>query len=128
MSRYDFSGIEPEKDDDDKKEDPRRNFRVTKSCANCRYYFYTGVKNRRGYCKLTNIKHMNIGAYHQSDIEKTAEEYGWPPTHCTNLCDSHEIRGQKSFIGFPEKHTGKKFNIDGTLREDPEDDDYFTDI
>jgi hypothetical protein len=118
MSKYDFSEIEPEKNDSEQEEDPRTNFRITKSCSNCRYFFYTGVKSRRGYCKLTNIKHMNIGAFHRTDTDAIAEEHGWPPTHCTNLCDRHEIRGQKSFVRYPEKHTGKKFNIDGSLRDD----------
>lgn len=115
--RYDFSGIEPEKNNEEE-DDPRKNYRITKSCANCRFYFYTGVKNRRGYCKLTNIKHMNIGAFHKTNVKEIAEKYGWLPTHSTNLCDMHEIRGQKSFIRYPEKHTKKKFNIDGTLRDD----------
>jgi|AntRauTorcE11898_2_1112593.scaffolds.fasta_scaffold13458_2 hypothetical protein len=122
--RYDFSELEKvngtieeilEEDADD---DPREGFRISMCCGNCIYFFYTGVKSRRGYCKLTNVKHTDIGAWHNPQIGKIAEKYGWPETHTTCTCEKHELRGRGGSIDKVEEWVDKKFNFDGTQRED----------
>ena len=81
-----------------KEYDPRKNFRISKVCGNCKYFHYTGVKSRRGYCKLTNIHPDKVNTYHNTDIKKEAEKYGWPPTHTTCTCDEHELRSRVTSI------------------------------
>lgn len=139
QDKYDFTEVEKEqkekeeakKDQGDdlpgasvsKENDPRKNFRIAKVCGNCRYFYYTGVKSRRGYCKLTNVKHQNIGAYHKQNIEDIAAEYGWPPTHTTCTCDNHEIRGQKTSIKRVGEFVERKFDFNGNqIHGDIEDD------
>lgn len=120
---YDFSDIEPDEPEEEL-EDPRKNFRVARSCGNCRYYFYTGVKSRKGFCKLPNLENVNMGAYHNAHIEDQAKAEGWPPTHSTNVCDEHEMRGRRS-IDIVEDCTGKKFNFDGTQNHNIINDDLY---
>ena len=120
--KYDFSSIKPEGFEDD--DDPRTNFRITMCCGNCRYYFYTGVKSRRGYCKLMNTENMNIGAYQKSNIEPIAKQQGWEPVHSTNVCDRHLLRSRRYSIDYVEDYTGFGFEFDGTRSFDDEDDDF----
>lgn len=121
--KYDFSSLDKKTDRDKKKiDDPRRGFRIAMSCANCKYYFYTGVKSRRGYCKLVNLTNKTDGAFHMHNIDKKAEEEGWLPTHSTNVCDAHEIRSQYYSIGKIEEWTRKPFNFNGSPDPDRESD------
>jgi len=128
-SKYDFSSIKPKGGEDE--DDPRTNFRITMSCANCRYYFYTGVKSRRGFCKLMNTENMNIGAYQKPNIEDIAKREGWEPVHSTNVCDKHMLRSRKYSIDYVEDYTGFGFEFDGTrsFEDDMEEDfEYDDDI
>lgn len=108
-----YIGQEYDGNDISKEDDPRGDFRITRCCGNCKYFYYTGVKSRRGYCKLTNIKHMNIGAYHKTDLEPTAKKYGWPRTHTTCVCDDHEFRGQQTSINRVGDWVRRKFDYRG---------------
>lgn len=123
-NKYDFSSIEPEDNLEDDDQDPRSNFRIAMCCGNCRYYFYTGVKSRRGYCKLLNTEHMQVGAYQKTDIESDAKKYGWAPVHTTNTCDRHMLRSRKLSIDLVEDYTGFGFEFDGTRSFDDEEMDY----
>lgn len=115
IKKYDFSSLEKKEEDKDvsSDEDPRKNFRIGKSCANCKYYYYTGVKSRRGFCKLPNPQYFNTQTKHNPHIEDFAVKKGWPRTHCTNICDMHELRSVAYSIEAVGKYIGKTFDING---------------
>ena len=126
--KYDFSKIsKPEKTESANSstdEDPRKNFKIAKCCANCKYFTYIPYNVLIGECKISNLKNMHAKGIGEIKTTKELREFGerngWLPVHTTNVCDRHEARGQNS-VQSVERQTNKKFNFDGTLRVDDVD-------
>lgn len=122
MPDYDFSKLEPEgdkkKEKKSKKEgtkDLRRNYRITQCCGNCKYFIYTGVKSRRGFCKLSDPNYrFGLKIFRQPHIKDLCTDAGFPPTHTTNLCDAHAFKATVYSITQVGEYVGRKFNVDGT--------------
>ena len=123
--KYDFSELENESKEDKLEDDPRDNFRIQKSCGNCKY-FYTnkGNNSRTGFCQLPNLENSHLGGHKRpidSKVEAAGE--GWPPTHALTVCDHHEIRNEYT-IKVIERWTRRRFNFDGTLNKEVSKEDF----
>lgn len=96
----------------------RPNYRITRSCGNCKYFWYHFAKQRRGFCKLPNPKDKDPKkCFGESfDVERIYAE--WHRTHSSCLCDNHVMKPKYYSIGKISEWTEKKFNADGTLKED----------
>lgn len=123
-NKYDFSDLEPDKEEDEISEDPREGFKITQCCGNCKYYYYSKLQERNGYCKLPNIKaYVTKGEgvqtrYKQTDLHEVAKNNGWVETHVTCVCNKHEFRSRGQSIEPIEKRVGKRFNFLGEVIKD----------
>lgn len=128
-SKYDFSSVEPEKDEEEEIEikEPRRNFRIASFCRNCRYYRAIPTNTDRGFCRLGNLKKLKprFDLMTEEEIIEYAKKVNWIPTHYSNLCDFHEMRARRTSIGIAEEWTNISFNFDGSRNYDADDLDPF---
>lgn len=91
--------------------DIRQDFRITRCCGNCRHFFYTGEKSRKGFCKLPNPKATGNSRHVRADeLLEMATERGWLPTHTVNVCSKHKSRDNTRSHYVIENWVGKKFN------------------
>lgn len=115
MPDYDFSELSSEQEPEEESLDPRRNYRITQCCGNCKYFIYTGVKSRRGFCKLPVPNHrFGLRIFREPKIADICLAAGLLPTHTTNLCDSHAFKSTVYSITQVGEYVNKKFNANGT--------------
>lgn len=115
---YDFSKID--NPDQEKEEDPRANYCITRCCGNCTNFWYKSSKPRRGFCKLPNPKEKSIykparQRYNEAEIRKN-----WLKTHITNSCDQHRFRSKWFSIGLISEWVGFLFDMEGNIIEEDE--------
>ena len=115
---YNFKGLQV---DEAKEENSRPNFRVTRCCGNCKYYFYRGAKSRRGYCRLPDIKNRTINKSKGEKYDLNEIKDTWDKTHTTALCDNHKFRSKYYSVGIISEWTGVLFAFDGTMIEEDDD-------
>ena len=118
MKKFDYNFDEVFKKEEQEEITSRKNFRIARCCGNCKFFYYKGSKQRRGFCKLPNPHEKSISkrdgeSYNRKDIE--AE---WNKTHSTNVCDYHQFRSKYLSIGRVAEWTDKKFNFDGSLADE----------
>ena len=119
MADYDFSKFNKKKKSKDS-ELSRPNFKISRCCGNCKYYWYYKGNQRRGNCKLPdpNLKKINKSKGESYYSKETRED--WDKVHITCVCDYHQFRSIKGSIQHVGEYCNVKFNADGTL-QDPEE-------
>ena len=117
MADYDFSELNEQSPQDDE-EIVRPNFKVTRCCGNCKFYWYYKGNQRRGNCKLPDpgTKKINKSKGEKYYTKETRDQ--WDKVHITNMCDFHQFRSVKGSIHDVGDYCGVKFNADGELREE----------
>jgi len=112
---YEFRG--PKKEDPPE-QDVRPNLRVTRCCANCK--FYTPKMNRanRGYCKYPDPKDKNLKKIYGESIDWKEVDKTWSRAHATMLCDLYQIRGRGTSIRPIEVWLDKEILTDGTIKKE----------
>ena len=118
MKKFDYD-FEDVFDKEEKEETTaRKNFHIAKCCGNCKFFWYKGTKQRRGFCKLPDPQSKTISKRHREKYDEKVIESEWKKTHCTNICDYHQFRSKYLSIGKVAEWTGKKFNFDGTKHDE----------
>ncbi len=106
---YDFSDVEIVVD-----AESLQGFRITKCCGNCKSFWYSKQKERRGFCKSRGPappKDM------YSEQLRDYAEANWSRTHTTCVCDRHRMRAMRYSIGKVGEWTNKTFGLDGVPTE-----------
>lgn len=82
-------------------DEERTNFRITRCCLNCKFYFGAGPSYSRGGC------------FHPYTLRSKAKQIKWPtgkklsckefllllrPAHATCLCSAHQFRGEMNHV------------------------------
>lgn len=116
MSDYDFSDLPEEKNE--QLDEIRPNFRVTKCCGNCKYFWYYKGNQRRGNCKLPNPHEKKINKSKKEAYYKKETKDLWDKVHITTVCDYHQFRGFRNSIKLVAEYCEVKFLPDGT--QDPD--------
>jgi len=111
---YDFKG--PEKDEPSEKE-VRPNLRVTRCCANCK--FYTPKLNRanRGYCRYPDPSSKTLKKRLGTKLDRKLIDATWSRAHATMLCDLYEIRGRGKTLDLISEWLDKEILNDGTIKD-----------
>jgi len=117
MKKFDYDFNEAF-ETDEKETVARKNYRITKCCGNCKFFWYKGSKQRRGFCKLPNPQDKTISKRHRETYDRNTIEAEWKKTHSTNVCDYHQFRSTYLSIGKVAEWTEKKFNFDGSLADE----------
>lgn len=111
----DYNFENPDKEPDEQKE-VRTNFRITRCCANCKFYVPKSSFSNRGYCLFPNPeeKHLNkrMGESWSKEEMKT-----WSRTHSTMLCDLYQTKNKRYHFDLIAEWIDKEVNIDGTVKE-----------
>jgi len=115
---YNFDGLF---DKENSEEESRKNFRISKCCANCKFYWYEGSKNTRGFCKLPNPQEKIISKRHGDSYDIEIIRATWNRSHSTNMCDYHQFRSRYLNIGRVTEWTGERFTPDGDPVDAPEE-------
>ena len=118
MKKFDYDFDSVLKPDENEESKARKNFKISRCCANCKFFWYKGTKQRRGYCKLPNPHEKSISKRDRERYDDKIIDKEWKKTHCTNVCDYHQFRSKYLSIGKVTEWTGKKFNFDGTINDE----------
>tara|TARA_B110000196_G_C21129452_1_gene657659 strand:+ start:1251 stop:1625 length:375 start_codon:yes stop_codon:yes gene_type:complete len=118
---YDFSelGGEQEKTSPDI---TRPDFKISKCCGNCKFFWYYKGSQRRGNCKLPDIKEKQINkkkgeSYYHKETKKK-----WDKVHVTNVCGYHKFRNWSRSLRDIGKYCGVVFDSNGVAIEEDRDD------
>ena len=114
---YDFSELSGDEEKPESPEIVRPNFKVSRCCGNCKYFWYYKGNQRRGSCKLPDpqAKKINKKEGERYYDKKTRKE--WDKTHITNVCDLHQFRSFQKSIKMVGEYCGVKFDTNGELRD-----------
>tara|TARA_Y100001937_G_C7136124_1_gene340119 strand:+ start:11376 stop:11756 length:381 start_codon:yes stop_codon:yes gene_type:complete len=118
---YDFSEL----DGEEKKTSPeitRPDFKITKCCGNCKFFWYYKGNQRKGNCKLPDPKAKQINKKKGESYynKKTKEE--WDKVHVTNVCGFHQYRNWSRSLKDVGKYCGVTFDASGLAIEEDNDD------
>ena len=110
---YNFSFIKKPEDSPENK-DPRGDYRIAESCGTCRFFWYRHCRERRGYCRLTDLLDKNLNPHRLPNAK-------WLPTHTTAVCKKHRFKATYKLIKAIIDWTGLDLNIRGEVIGGKED-------
>jgi|APSaa5957512535_1039671.scaffolds.fasta_scaffold02315_7 hypothetical protein len=118
-NKYDFSDLGTPQNNDDLKDRP--NFRIVKTCGNCKYFMsFTRIK-KHGNCGVTNMKLKKINKSRKEcydDSIRNQIKSDWPKCHATTVCENHLLRSRSYNIAMVSEWCDVEFGVDGMVRED----------
>jgi len=110
-------GFDTPKKEETKVEDVRPNLRITRCCANCKFYVPKRTTGGRGFCKYPNPKEKNPAKRLGESLDYQAAVKNWLHCHNTMLCDLYQLRGISSIRPIAE-WLGKEILNDGTVKQE----------
>lgn len=93
-------------------EELRSNLRIIKCCGNCRYAWFGHSNERRGYCRIGQLKKAapNRDTPHPDWINAK--------THATLLCDAHIFKKKGHWNDYVSKWIELVFDTNGETVKD----------
>lgn len=112
--KYDFEAIDGIVDDDEttlgKSDSPHPNFRIARSCANCKYWLQHKA-GRRGYCRVDqDPKDYAVVRWRRESLNMDTIANTYFKAYATNLCDNHQYRSIKQNFQRLERWMHLKFD------------------
>jgi hypothetical protein len=98
--------------------DVRTNLRVTRCCANCKFYVPKRNRANRGFCKYPDLKGKSFNSKLGETLDYASAEKSWSRAHSTMLCDLYQLRGRRTSITPISEWLGKEILNDGTVKQE----------
>lgn len=106
MIDFEFDKLEEGPEDND----GRSNYRITRCCGNCKFFWYYGNSQRKGNCRLGHPlgqKKSYKGSFRRTDKHNKTL---WKPTHITCVCEKHQFRSRVTSIAKVTDYCGAKLD------------------
>jgi len=110
---YDF---EDSNEGPEKEKEVRTNFRITRCCANCKFYVTKRQDSNRGYCMYPNPAQKRLAKIKGESWSK--EDFkSWSRAYATMLCDLYQSKYKAYHFRQIGEWIEREINIDGTVKE-----------
>jgi len=99
---YNYDELEGEE------QDLKENFRITRCCGNCKFFWYYMGNQRKGNCTINDPEARNP---HKTKIGMTDKNNRtkWPPVHITCVCDKHQMTSRVHSLAKVTDYCGAEF-------------------